>query len=238
MNTLHGYLNLYCAEAGHYGRKGQCHCCWWLGSLCRQAINSHDIDCIKHPWSQSVSSSTNRGIQMSRDDRNCNYFVMLPQLDAACWQLNEIWRMQGTWRHSIDCVSFSKRVYHDLSTSFATMDRLPVNSSPVNVNGSSNTWHATVSSLGMTRKQTLFNTYRRIWNSANDTHWTYDLYIIVLVLIRFTDIISSRVGLWICNFLWDEVACLCSNFISALNKSPLNSWLGWVVTSKSLSSYD
>ena len=64
---------------------GQYYCCWWPGSLCRQAISTHDIDYVKQvgpslPWRRISATCV---MSLWRNDMNCKYMFMFPIKNLA-----------------------------------------------------------------------------------------------------------------------------------------------------------
>ena len=79
------------------GEQGQYHGCWCHGSLCHQAINDHDIDCIgwTDPCLPSGSISPTYTILVSICDRKCkDVFMFLQNISAhKGWILSRFYSM-------------------------------------------------------------------------------------------------------------------------------------------------
>ena len=82
---------------------GQYHGCWCPGSLCRQVISSHDIDCVNYvgPYLTWGRISTTCVMSVWRNDRNYKYMFMFLLKNLACKELtkieekeDQVWKIQ------------------------------------------------------------------------------------------------------------------------------------------------
>ena len=118
-----GYQSFWCWDQNIPVRLGNYHSCWCLGSLHRQAISSHDFDCVQcgYPCVPMEWMSTTCDVSMLRIDiidemqtylcflaKNHSFLVQNIKVTVSCWQW---WMMRfckmENHANIIDCQGYS-----------------------------------------------------------------------------------------------------------------------------------